>query len=79
MSHVRRGSTTGGVWPNAVLENAYERPSNDPETLETWCHTDRLTPIEGDRLRLIAILSFMDQPGVMFSPEDRVQFYGRAG
>ena len=37
------------------------------------------TPIEGGRPRLIAILSFMDRPDVMFTPEDRVQFYGRAG
>ena len=39
----------------------------------------RVTPIEGDRLRLIAILSCMDQRGLMFTPEDRVQVYRRAG
>jgi hypothetical protein len=29
--------------------------------------------------RLLAVPSFMNQPGVMFTPEDRVQFHGRAG
>ncbi|MEE8536109.1 MAG: N,N-dimethylformamidase beta subunit family domain-containing protein, partial [Kiloniellales bacterium] len=52
MSHVRRGSTTGGTWPNAVLENFYERPSNDPEALEAWCYTDRLSYAPGETLRL---------------------------
>ena len=37
-----------------------------------------VTPIEGERLRLIAVLSFMEQQGVTFSPEDRQQFYGRS-
>jgi hypothetical protein len=53
-----------------------------PGTLNVFAGHDaahRVTPIEGARQRLIAILSFMDQPGVMFTPEDRVQFYGRAG
>ena len=36
------------------------------------------TPVEGSRLRLVAILSYMDAPGVTFSAADRLQFYGRA-
>lgn len=38
----------------------------------------RVTPVEGDRFRMMAVLSFMPQQGVTFSPEDRVQFYGRS-
>jgi hypothetical protein len=37
----------------------------------------RLTPVEGDRMRLVAILSFMEESQVMFRPEDQLQFYGR--
>ncbi|MEE8226251.1 MAG: hypothetical protein V3R30_05495 [Kiloniellales bacterium] len=37
----------------------------------------RLTPVEGDRMRLVAILSFMEEFQVMFRPEDQLQFYGR--
>lgn len=38
----------------------------------------RITPVGGARKRLIAILSFMEKPDVMFSADDRKQFYGRA-
>jgi alkylated DNA repair dioxygenase AlkB len=38
----------------------------------------RVTPVEGDRERIIAVLSYYDAPGVMFSDEERVGFYGRA-
>ncbi len=38
----------------------------------------RLTPVGGTRKRLIAILSFTEEPDVMFSADDRKQFYGRA-
>ena len=39
----------------------------------------RITPVGGARQRLIAILSFMEKPQVVFSADDRKQFYGRAG
>jgi hypothetical protein len=52
MSHIRRGGTTRGDWPSAVLENFYERPSQDPDELEVWCYTDRLTYALGETLRL---------------------------
>jgi len=29
-------------------------------------------------MRLIAILCFMERAGVTFSPDDRIQFYGRS-
>ncbi len=37
----------------------------------------RLTPVAGDRMRFVAILSFMEDSQVMFRLEDRLQFYGR--
>ena len=37
-----------------------------------------VTPIAGDRMRLIAVLSFMEKPDVQFSAKDRIQFYGRS-
>ena len=39
----------------------------------------RVTEVEGDRQRLIAVLSFMERPDVVFSADDRRQFYGRDG
>ncbi len=39
----------------------------------------RVTPVEGSRPRLMAVLSFMEEPDVTFCAEDRIQFYGRAG
>jgi len=37
----------------------------------------RVTPVEGDRRRVIAVLSYFDRPGVRFSPEEQQGFYGR--
>lgn len=39
----------------------------------------RVTPIEGKIPRVIAVFSYYEQPGVMFTPEERTGFYGRAG
>ena len=38
----------------------------------------RVTPVEGSRDRIIAVFSYYDRPGVLFSPEERIGFYGRA-
>ncbi len=38
----------------------------------------RVTPVEGDHARIIAVFSFYDRPGVLFSEEERIGFYGRA-
>ena len=38
----------------------------------------RVTPIQGGRERIIAVFSFYEKPGVMFSAEERRGFYGRA-
>ena len=38
----------------------------------------RVTPVESDKARVIAVFSFYDRPGVVFSEEERIGFYGRA-
>ncbi|MBZ9797451.1 2OG-Fe(II) oxygenase [Mesorhizobium sp. ES1-4] len=38
----------------------------------------RVTTVEGERERMIAVFSYYERPGVMFSEEERVGFYGRA-
>lgn len=38
----------------------------------------RVTPVEGPRMRMVAILSYVESPGMSFSDGDRVRFYGRA-
>jgi 2OG-Fe(II) oxygenase superfamily len=37
----------------------------------------RVTPVQGDRSRIIAVFSFYDRPGVRFSAEEQQGFYGR--
>lgn len=39
----------------------------------------RVSPVRGERSRLIAVYSYYDRPGVVFSAEERLGFYGRAG
>jgi hypothetical protein len=38
----------------------------------------RVTPCKGTRERLVAVFSYYERPGVMFSKEEQVGFYGRA-
>lgn len=38
----------------------------------------RVTPVQGEEDRIIAVFSYYEQPGVLFSSEERVGFYGRA-
>ena len=38
----------------------------------------RVTPIAGNRERIIAVYSFYDRPGVRFSRDESIGFYGRA-
>ena len=38
----------------------------------------RVTPVRGQRERIIAVFSYYERPGVMFSTEERLGFYGRA-
>ena len=48
----RRGTTVGAVRPSAVFENFYEKAGNDPNELEIWCYSDRLSYAPGETLRL---------------------------
>lgn len=38
----------------------------------------RVTPVKGASDRIIAVFSYYDRPGVQFSDEERIGFYGRA-
>ena len=38
----------------------------------------RVTPVAGGKARVIAVFSYYDRPGVIFSEEERIGFYGRA-
>lgn len=38
----------------------------------------RVTPCKGPRERYMAVFSFYERPGVMFSKEEQIGFYGRA-
>jgi hypothetical protein len=38
----------------------------------------RVTPARGARERIVAVFSYYERPGVMFSKEEQVGFYGRA-
>jgi 2OG-Fe(II) oxygenase superfamily len=38
----------------------------------------RVTPCKGPRSRYIVVFSFYEKPGVMFSKEEQIGFYGRA-
>lgn len=39
----------------------------------------RVTPVEGDRTRILAVLAYNETPGVELSEEARITFYGRTG
>ena len=39
----------------------------------------RVTPVQGERERMVAVFSYYEQPGVVFSADERIGFYGRAG
>lgn len=39
----------------------------------------RVSPVEGDAARIIAVFSYYERPGVTFSESERVGFFGRAG
>jgi hypothetical protein len=39
----------------------------------------KVSTVHGNKERLIAVFSYFDRPGVMFTKEDQVGFYGRTG
>lgn len=38
----------------------------------------RVTPVRGTTQRIVTVFSFFDRPGVVFTPEEQIGFYGRA-
>lgn len=38
----------------------------------------RVTPVQGQRERMVAVFSYYEKPGVMFTVEEQTGFYGRA-
>jgi hypothetical protein len=38
----------------------------------------RVTPAKGAKERIVAVFSYYERPGVMFSKEEQIGFYGRA-
>lgn len=39
----------------------------------------RVSPVVGGRDRMVAVFSYYERPGVVFSEQERLAFYGRAG
>jgi hypothetical protein len=39
----------------------------------------RVSPVRGQRDRLVAVFSYYERPDVMFNDDERIGFYGRAG
>ncbi len=53
----------------------------DPGTLNIFKGKNtahRVTPVQGEKDRIIAVLSYYEKPGVQFSEQERLGFYGRA-
>ena len=64
-----------GTPPPKVLEQ-------EPGTLNVFLGQNtahRVTPPEGTRPRIVAVFSYYDQPGVRFSAQEQLGFYGRVG
>ena len=38
----------------------------------------RVTPVSGDRARMIAVLTYYEAPGAMFTESEQLGFYGRS-
>ncbi|MCP3704490.1 MAG: 2OG-Fe(II) oxygenase, partial [Alteromonas sp.] len=39
----------------------------------------RVTPTEGDRIRMLVVLAYNTKPGIALSDSARMTFYGRLG
>ena len=53
----------------------------DPGTLNVFKGRDtahRITPVAGKTDRIVTVFSFYDEPGVAFTDEERIGFYGRS-
>lgn len=65
----------------AGQDPAVQRMTAAPGTLNVFRGRNtahRVTPVEGGTPRIIAVFSFFDRPGVRFTDEERMGFYGRA-
>ena len=63
------------------LDEAVRRHRADPGTLTVFAGRNtahRVTPAVGKRDRIIAVFSYYERPGVMFTPAERLGFYGRS-
>ncbi len=52
MTTPKRGSTTRGLWPNAVKENFYVRPVPDAGEPQIWAYSDKFSYAPGDTIQL---------------------------
>ncbi len=65
----------------AGLDQQVRHHHPEPGTLTVFAGHDtahRVTASVGERDRVVAVFSFYEQPGVIFSPAERLGFYGRA-
>ncbi len=65
----------------AGQDDAIETLALAPGTLNVFkgkYTAHRVTPVEGDLPRIIAVFSYYETPGVLFSESERLGFYGRA-
>lgn len=62
-------------------DDQVKRMSLSPGTLNVFRGVNtphRVVPVKGDKRRVIAVLGYYENPGVRFSDEERIGFYGRA-
>lgn len=62
-------------------DEAVETLSLPPGTLNVFkgkYTAHRVTPVEGEVPRIVAVFSYYETPGVLFSESERVGFYGRS-
>lgn len=46
----KRGASVGAMWPSAILENFYEKPSDSAASPGVWCYADKLSYVAGDTI-----------------------------
>ena len=76
----RTTKASAGSWQ--VRTTGYRRCRSAPGTLNVFKGKNtahRVSPVEGDRPRIIAVFSYYETPDVCFSDAERLGFYGRKG
>ena len=64
----------------AGRDDSVKTVSLEPGTLNVFkgkYAAHRVTPVEGPQARIVAVFSYYETPGVMFSEAERLGFYGR--